>query len=62
LAKDSNVGLLSGHTVLEIVRIKGEEVVVKEMTVAEWSGFKKQGGYRYVAYQKGFSQFKNTKQ
>lgn len=46
---------------IEVVRIKGDEVIKKEMTLSEWKKLKKQKGYLYIPYQKGFSQFKLTK-
>ena len=47
--------------VIEIIRIRGEEVLKKEMTRQEWHNLKKQKGCLYIPYQKGFSQFKETK-
>lgn len=55
---EQNSNLLPGNTLLEIVSIKGESVVVKEMTYSEWLGLKKKKGFRYIAYQVGFQQFK----
>ncbi len=50
--------ILSNSTIIEVVRIKGDEVVVKEMEFSDWKNLVKQSGYRYVAFQKGFQQFK----
>lgn len=50
--------ILSDSTIIEVVRIKGDEVVVKEMEFLAWKKLVKQEGYRYVGYQKGFSSFK----
>ena len=50
--------LLPLNTIIEVVRIKGEEVVVKEMSVDQWQNLVKQKGYNYKAFQKGFSQYK----
>lgn len=52
------ISILSDSTIIEVVRIKGDEVVVKEMELSAWKKLVKQEGYRYVAFQKGFQQFK----
>lgn len=48
---------LPDSTIIEVVRTKDNEVIKKEMTVGEWKKLKKQFGYNYTAYQKGFSQY-----
>lgn len=52
----SNIGL-SNDIIIEVIRTKGDEVVKKEMTVGEWRVLKKQSGYVYRAFQKGFSKY-----
>lgn len=50
---------LPPETIIEVVRTKkGEVPVVKEMTYREWKELKRQPGYVYKAYQKGFSCYK----
>lgn len=44
-------------TIIEVIRIKGDEVVKKEMTLQAWSQLEKLKGYEYKAYQKGYSQY-----
>ena len=48
---------LSSDTIIEVILTKGDEVVKKEMTVGEWRVLKKQSGYVYRAFQKGFSKY-----
>lgn len=48
---------LPSETIIEVVRIKDDEVVKKEMSYGDWMKMKKQAGYVYIAYQKGFSKF-----
>ena len=57
MKKDNTYGL-PGDTIIEVVRTKGDEVVKKEMTYNQWLSMKKQPGYKYSAFQKGYSQFK----
>lgn len=52
----NNIGL-SGETIIEVVRTKGNEVLKKEMTMNEWMNMKKQSGYIYRAFQLGFSKY-----
>lgn len=49
---------LPGDTIIEVVRVKGDEVVKKEMTYSEWMNLTRQPGYRYSAFQKGYSAYK----
>lgn len=59
MAQETNGYLLLGNTILEIVKIAGDgKVFVKEMTFNEWRKFVKNPGCRYIAYQKGFQQFR----
>lgn len=48
---------LPDNTIIEVIRTKGDEVVKKEMTFREWKELKKQPGYTYSAFQKGFSAY-----
>lgn len=57
-AVEKKISLLSPETIVEVVRTKDGEPTVKNlMKLHEWSNLKKQAGYHYVAYQKGFSAF-----
>jgi hypothetical protein len=49
---------LNTDDIIEVIRIKGDEVIKKEMKLSDWIKLKKQIGYRYIAYQKGFSKYK----
>lgn len=58
MAKKKNSFLLRPDTIIEVIRIKDDEVLKKEMSLFEWQSMIKRKDYRYIAYQKGFSQFK----
>lgn len=58
---EKNNYLLHDSTILEVVAIKGEDVIVKEMSYSEWKLLKRKSGFRYMAFQVGFSQFKINK-
>tara|TARA_R110002049_G_C9175744_1_gene562597 strand:- start:874 stop:1041 length:168 start_codon:yes stop_codon:yes gene_type:complete len=47
--------------IIEVVRIKGSQVIKKQMTVKQWHELDKQKGYRYIAGQVGFLQYKLNK-
>jgi len=50
--------LLPLNTIVEVIRVDREgNFVKKEMKYSEWKEFKKQIGFTYTCYQKGFSQF-----
>lgn len=56
--QQASVFELAGDTIVEVVRTKeGEETIKKEMTFTQWKNLKRQPGYNYAAYQKGYSQF-----
>ena len=60
MAKEKSFGLSLG-TIIEVISInknKKEIIIKKEMTFGEWIELKKNKNYHYIAYQKGFSQFK----
>lgn len=50
--------MLDDSVIIEVIRTKGDEVVKKEMTFGQWKNLKKQPGYTYSAFQKGYSQYK----
>lgn len=43
---------------IEVIATKNGKHYIQHMTAAEWSNFKKKPRFSYIAYQKGFSQFK----
>ena len=43
---------------IEIIAIKNGKYWKTIMTVREWQNFKKKKGFRYIAYEIGYSQFK----
>lgn len=43
---------------LEVIATKDGKHYIQYMDRAEWAVFKKKKGYKYIAYQKGFSQYK----
>jgi len=50
--------LLAPDTIVEVVKIDREGgAIKKEMEYGKWKLLKKQKGFTYRAYQKGFSQF-----
>jgi hypothetical protein len=50
--------LLPLTTIVEVVRVDKEgNFVKKEMKYGDWKEFKKQSGYNYTCFQKGFSQY-----
>jgi hypothetical protein len=50
--------LLPLSTVVEVIRVSKQGVNVKKiMNYGAWKAMKKQQGFTYTAYQKGFSQF-----
>jgi hypothetical protein len=50
--------LLPINTIVEVIRVdKDGNFVKKEMKYGDWKEFKKQIGYTYTCYQKGFSQY-----
>ena len=48
---------LHSDTVIEVIAIKGNEVVKKNTTYGEALKIKKKKGWQYLFYQVGFSQF-----
>lgn len=50
--------LLASNILVEVIKIDREGgAVKKDMEYGVWKGLKKQKGFTYRAYQKGFSQF-----
>ncbi len=50
--------LLAANTIIEVVKIGPDgSSQKKDMNYSEWKSMKKQVGFIYRAYQKGFSQF-----
>lgn len=49
--------LLSIDTEIEVIQITDIEIIKIEITLLEWLKIKKEAGVKYIAYQKGFSQF-----
>lgn len=52
--------LLPVATMVEVVKLdrKGEFIGIKDMRYGEWKVMKRQSGFIYRAFQKGFSKFK----
>lgn len=52
--------LLPAATMVEVVKLdsKGEFIGIKDMKYGDWKVMKKQAGFIYRAFQKGFSKFK----
>lgn len=42
---------------IEVIAIKDNKAYKSIMTISEWKTLKKKKGYRYIAYQLGFSNF-----
>jgi len=42
---------------IEIIAMKGDKIFKTIITISEWKRFKKKSGWKYVAYQIGFSQY-----
>lgn len=53
--------LLSKETIIEVICIKENRVIKKEMTFGEALKIDKKEGWKYIFYQKGFSSFVETK-
>ena len=49
------------ETQIEVISIKGDKVIKKQMTFGEALNLKKVKGWTYVNYQLGFSKFKDEK-
>lgn len=49
--------ILPLDTTIEVVREGDGNIVVAEMSYGQWLIFKKTPGFRYSAFQKGFSSF-----
>ena len=60
ILKPKITSLLRSDTIIEVIRIRGNEIVKKEMPLSEWETMKKRKDYQYIAFQKGFSQYKLT--
>lgn len=54
--------LLPSGTIVEVVKLdnKGEFVGIKDMEYKDWKTMKKQAGFIYRCFQKGFSKFNNN--
>jgi hypothetical protein len=50
--------MLLPDTEIEIIAIKNGKYYKQIMTVWQWQHFKKKKGFRYKAYELGFSQYK----
>jgi hypothetical protein len=66
MAKQNNAkkyvpDLLPAGTIVDVVKIdnNGDFVGLKSMNYGDWKNMKKQAGFTYKAYQKGFSSYKN---
>ena len=58
MAKISTPNLLHESTIIEVVRTKqGEKTIVKQMTFGQYLKMEKQKGYKYQAFQIGYSSF-----
>lgn len=53
---------LSLDTIIEVIRISDGNIQKKDMSLRDWKAFKKQPNVQYIAYQKGFSQFKTEEE
>lgn len=60
MGKDNVLGL-SYDTIIEVLRIRGDEVLLKEMRYGDWLIMEKQFGYLYRSFELGFSSFKGCK-
>ena len=49
------------ETQIEVISIKGDKVIKKQMTFSEALNLKKVKGWTYINYQLGFSKFKEEK-
>lgn len=51
--------LLPLNTIVEVIKIdlKGNFIGKKDIKYSEWKEFKKQKGFNYTCFQKGFSKF-----
>jgi hypothetical protein len=43
---------------IEVIAIKNGKYWKSIMTIRDWKKFKKKAGYKYLAYEIGFSQYK----
>lgn len=58
MKKQKEQRLLRPETKIEVVAIKnGKAISKKEMTILEWESLSRKQGFKYYAYQKGFSQY-----
>jgi len=62
MAKQTQIGLPL-DTIIEVIRQNKDksETLKKEMTFGEWLSYPRLKDHTYLAFQKGFSQFKLTK-
>ena len=60
MRKDNVLGL-SYDTIIEVLRIRGDEVLLKEMRYGDWLIMEKQVGYLYRSFELGFSSFNGCK-
>lgn len=51
---------LDPNTMIDAVFIKGERVIVKEMTIAEFKDLPRKKGWESKPYQKGTHSYKST--
>lgn len=54
--KVSDIGL-SGNTIVEVVAVKGDVEILKQMSYSDWLLLDRKRGFVYRAYQVGFSSY-----
>ncbi len=51
------VELLHNDVIIEVIIYNEKEIIKKDIAFLEWKNFKKEKGFKYIAYQKGFSSY-----
>lgn len=56
--KQASAGtLLPLHTIIEVVAISDEKTLIKDMSFGDWLEIEKKPGFKYMAFEQGFSSF-----
>lgn len=61
MAKRKNNFILPSFTKVDVVARRGEEIIVKEMTLVEAQSIRKKKSWKYDIFQLGFHTYKPTK-
>lgn len=61
MPRKTNKFTLQGYTKVDVVARRGDEIIVKEMTLMEAQNIKKKKSWKYDIFQLGFHTYKSTK-